>query len=751
MRIKEIVVNHYGPLRDISLAPAGGLQVVFGPNESGKTLLIDALLKLMLGDGLKDFEHIDRVQGLPAGRVVVHWQGRELILDGNTKLDRETDLSAPHLRNVFVIRNKDLQLNDQASYFHKLNDQLTGVETRRLEQLRMLIQQQAALTNPTSEARLSKSDKHNKLAERVETARQLAADIRQYAEAAREQQLDKLELDLEQAKTQLAQVEQQISEQQQAEEFNRHQTIGGRVALQQKLAKQAQELAPFTREAERELITLDHRLQTTRHEIDALQQELASEREQRKHLAEELEQARTQLSLLENKHSGIQQLALAVEGAGHRASFSLKPLLALALLAAAAGLAWMARLGENDLLSPLPWICTAAALWLIIDEVRCRKGEARLLRRGAMLGISAQTLRELAVAVDQRRGQLETQKEKTRHLDSSCKQQLESCNKLEKAIARKGELATNLLQQLDTRLRAAKVESVEAFSKQVELAEQARSKLREVEQRLAEELGEKPADRDWQEVFASREHPADPGISYQPGLLDQLRQQQDQLRQQCDQLREMLLDHNNKLAEFAASCRELAVEKELGLELPRHFPGLDILVYAGDTLVKFADQVQNRYQAACLAIKLLENIEREERAQMAKLLGPDKPVQQLFSAISNQRYVQVELNQNLDVVVHRQDGVVLAAKNLSQGTYDQLYLALRLSLAQDILDGNPGFLILDDALLCADATRRDRMLDVLADLADREWQILYFTMDEQLAGKAAARTVNSAITLPPLP
>ena len=116
MEIREIAIDHYGPLRDARHRPRPGLQIFFGPNESGKTLLIDAILKLMLGSRIKDFAGLDRVPEMPRGRIALAADGREHILDGDTLLDKVVALDNSHLRNIFVIRNKDLNISDQAGY-----------------------------------------------------------------------------------------------------------------------------------------------------------------------------------------------------------------------------------------------------------------------------------------------------------------------------------------------------------------------------------------------------------------------------------------------------------------------------------------------------------------------------------------------------------------------------------------------------------------------------------------------------------
>ena len=67
------------------------------------------------------------------------------------------------------------------------------------------------------------------------------------------------------------------------------------------------------------------------------------------------------------------------------------------------------------------------------------------------------------------------------------------------------------------------------------------------------------------------------------------------------------------------------------------------------------------------------------------------------------------------------------ATQMSDGTRDQLYLALRLAfISQHLEQGEPLPLILDDILVNFDDERTQATLEVLNELAERT-QILYFT------------------------
>jgi uncharacterized protein YhaN len=112
MRIKEFFVKRYGPLRDKGYFLADSFNLLFGKNEEGKTLTIDALVKLLFGKHIKDFERIDRVEETPEGYLVVEDDhGQEVKLPEKGILTDLAHLTASECRNLFVIRNSDLSIH----------------------------------------------------------------------------------------------------------------------------------------------------------------------------------------------------------------------------------------------------------------------------------------------------------------------------------------------------------------------------------------------------------------------------------------------------------------------------------------------------------------------------------------------------------------------------------------------------------------------------------------------------------------
>ena len=100
-----------------------------------------------------------------------------------------------------------------------------------------------------------------------------------------------------------------------------------------------------------------------------------------------------------------------------------------------------------------------------------------------------------------------------------------------------------------------------------------------------------------------------------------------------------------------------------------------------------------------------------------------------ISRISNQKYQKVRMNVRGEMMVEKENGDYVDAENLSIGTIDQLYLALRLATTEEITNEKMP-IILDEAFAYYDTERMGNMLQYLAtEYADR--QIIIFTCSKR--------------------
>lgn len=157
--------------------------------------------------------------------------------------------------------------------------------------------------------------------------------------------------------------------------------------------------------------------------------------------------------------------------------------------------------------------------------------------------------------------------------------------------------------------------------------------------------------------------------------------------------------------------RALEIEAELRRTLEEY------LVASGSTLL--LQQTLKRY-------------EQERQPRVVELAS------RLFGRVTEGRYVRLGIDSAPDgskptVSVFSPDGARVDATSLSRGTVEQLYLCLRLGLAESFAEGYlPLPIVLDDVLVNADPARRQKMAAGLGDTASRH-QVIFLTCHPDVA------------------
>ena len=116
--------------------------------------------------------------------------------------------------------------------------------------------------------------------------------------------------------------------------------------------------------------------------------------------------------------------------------------------------------------------------------------------------------------------------------------------------------------------------------------------------------------------------------------------------------------------------------------------------------------------------------------------GMDNPIpemnrmaNELFAKLTYGRYTKIKLNDNSIKVMHFSD-VLFAPHELSQGTLEQLYVALRLSFIANASSMVSMPVFIDDAFVNFDEMRKASMYEVLRKVSQKN-QVLFFTFDQQ--------------------
>ena len=168
----------------------------------------------------------------------------------------------------------------------------------------------------------------------------------------------------------------------------------------------------------------------------------------------------------------------------------------------------------------------------------------------------------------------------------------------------------------------------------------------------------------------------------------------DRMKEELGQKRVML---SNLQSEYEDLCISMTEKDHLQEEM-------DALSLAGETILQLSVQMQGR---------IGERLKR----QMSNVL----------SALTNGRYLQVSMDENLRIGLHTEEEYV-PLEQVSRGTIEQAYFALRMA-AMDVLCGEEELpVILDESFAFYD---EKRLKETLKWLAENRTQVLLFTCQKR--------------------
>ncbi|MCC6904152.1 MAG: AAA family ATPase [Polyangiaceae bacterium] len=218
-----------------------------------------------------------------------------------------------------------------------------------------------------------------------------------------------------------------------------------------------------------------------------------------------------------------------------------------------------------------------------------------------------------------------------------------------------------------------------------------------------------------------------------------------------------LLDARARVVELEEALREIEDERDAvrdqlsqaarGLELfDDRQTAADAQVEAEALLAKIRSDAE-RWARVKIAWRVLSTeVERYRATHQAPLLAR---ASELFPRLTHGRYQRLTVDHDAEPPVLcavAADGGVIPIPSLSEGTRDQLYLALRLaSLEHYAAVSEPLPLCLDDVLINFDDDRAHAALEVLAEVAQR-MQVLLFTHHEHVV-TAARATLGDKVTV----
>ena len=194
-----------------------------------------------------------------------------------------------------------------------------------------------------------------------------------------------------------------------------------------------------------------------------------------------------------------------------------------------------------------------------------------------------------------------------------------------------------------------------------------------------------------------------------PELPDDLTFDRDQTERLLSDVAAQQRQLHQKLGQYQGRTEALGDPEKLSREL--------------DRLDERIRELENIYSAAVLAQRTLEAARQELQRRFAPRIS--RRAKELFAAMTGGRYRQLRWDEDfaLSTAAETED-TLRGSLWRSDGTVDQLYLALRLAVAEEVIPEAP--LVLDDAFVRFDDDRLKETLKLLKRSGESR-QVILFT------------------------
>lgn len=123
----------------------------------------------------------------------------------------------------------------------------------------------------------------------------------------------------------------------------------------------------------------------------------------------------------------------------------------------------------------------------------------------------------------------------------------------------------------------------------------------------------------------------------------------------------------------------------------------------------------------------------------------DKPLVESMSKymkiLTNNNYDIKEIGESMKIILENKSSVEIPTELLSTGTRDSVGLAVRLALAENLLRDRKGMLVLDDCLVDMDPERKENAVKMITEFA-KNHQVIFTTCSPQTAEQLNGNTIE---------
>lgn len=750
MNIKEFSIRRYGPLPDRGRIFLSNFNLFYGKNESGKTLTIDALIKLLIERNIKSFKHINRVIENPEGYVIIELEdNKEIKLSGKKKLMNILNFTSAEFCNIFIIRDSNLSISNEGEFYTNITDRLLGLRTNDITNIKDNLKKIGKLTDTGA----FQDKKGEKLKSRITSAENYINFIDNLLEEIKINNFEILEEDYINTLEELDDIEQKLENFENARKREKFEKT--KEALEKlKKALEKLKLLEIFNVADKEKwrdneIDIKKNLERKETQIAELNKKEVEKIEINKELKiKEIEfktpdDIKKELDIIKNKE--LFEYEIKTGDLANQSEkvkyFNILLLISAILLGISIfGLLINTTIQASFFAIFFGFLSIGFMVYKYL-YIKEKAWLAGLFERAKLklskFGLESESIKGCLTNIQKFEEEYNKKSEEIQNLLQVKGNLLTEINQLKETwiplIDREIEKNERLINDLKEQ---SGIQSLQEYTNKLNLKQKYTESVRSLKIVLESHFGivsgtEELNIINWEKLVKNFEEYKDKvkEILYDEKTVTDLQTRKDLVK---TDLSEMNVNLNNLRKKYDE------IEREINnlLQSEQDFiccTTTNDLITIKEKLNQFIEKNNNTRENILKVIDIFEELESEEKEKISNLISKESSVSEYFNEITSGLYKEVIFEvESGRIKVRRKDNIILEIENLSGGTYDQLYFSIRLALGQKLLTDKTGFFILDDPFIKADSERLQNQIAMLKKISEFGWQIIYFTVKDEV-------------------
>lgn len=753
MKIKEFSIIEYGPLPDRGRLNLTDFNLFYGKNESGKTLTIDALIKLLAGKNLEQFESINRVDEKPEGYIIITDENnKDIKIKYKKTIENLIDISSNEFFNLFIIRDSDLSFHKESDFYNNITDHLLGLRINDIKRINDNLRDIGKLT-PTGKFR---NRGEEKLDERITEARECISMVDIIYEKIDEEHYDELEAEVLNKKDEIENLEKDIKNYEDARKREIYEKGFAAFNILRDNNKKIGDLEVYNEKDKQMWRDTENKLKIHSEEKDEIFSKLHINKEVLVNKINEFKNCELEFRIPYKNHNyyeeDIKPEIITYEikkgdlaGKAEKSKFYTLIWITFTVLFGIFLLGGI--IGSNDFAYILAFLFAGVMAIFIIYNLQYIREKAwldgfieRIKLKLTKLGLEGGNFKEIVINIQKFEEKYTLAKEELDDLKSSLEKIREKIKNLKnEQLPERIKKLENDEKIINNIKRDSKVDSIQEYDENLNLKVQY-EKIIENQKAILKnlfsfinEIDEKNIlhwDNEIKKFELYKEKGK--GLEYNEDTISSLKEKKIKLEEQLTEKTSMMEQVKKELMEIERKANLIIQYKDDYL----HCNTSNDLENIKKRLISFLDENSSRRELILEIIEIFGEIEDKEKEKISKLLSKKSSLPEYFNEITEGIYEDVIFEMDTGKIkVKRKDGELFEVEQLSGGTYDQLYFAIRVALGEQLLKDKTGFFLLDDPFIKADSERLDKQINLLKKLTELGWQILYFTSKTEILDK----------------